>query len=115
MPIASSSVKVSFIQRGVYAVQSGIKVLVIEQARFEVRRAGKFLNRWLKYLIGKLSTTGEEIMICLGETLRKELDSWVLSSNGTNMMYVYRLFEHMFRKLGLAKCLAIALLALREE
>ncbi len=114
MPITSSSVKVSFIQRGVYAVVSGNALLVIERAKFELRRGGRRLGHWLKYLVGKLSTTGEKVIICLGKALRDEIESWILSSNGSHMMYVYRLFEHMIRKLGFTKCLAIALIALEE-
>lgn len=108
-------IRLAHIAKGVYAVNSGKRVLVIEQAKFVVRRAGQFLEHWLKYLVGKLSTTGERIMICLGEAPRTDYASWLLTHNGGGTLYVYRLFEHMLNRLGIAKCLAIAHAALEHE
>jgi hypothetical protein len=115
MPTATSSVKISCIRRDIYAVSSGTHVLVVEQARFTLRRAGRCVGHWLKYLVGKLSTTGERIMVCLGNAVRDEIESWIHSSNGNELGFTLRMLEQMLKKLGAAKCLAIALLALREE
>ena len=108
-----SGVKVTELARNVYAIHSGAKVFVIERARFVLRRGGRFLQHWLKYLSGIISTTGERILVCLGEAARLEIESWLRSHNGAGTLYVYRLFEHMLRRLGIAKCLAIALIALK--
>jgi hypothetical protein len=112
MPIAQvTSLRVAQVGRSVYAVSTGPHVLVIERAKFVLRRGGRFVGQWLKYLTGKLSTTGEKIMVCLGAALRDDIAAWVHSSNGSDMLFLYRMFESMVKRLGLAKCLAIMLLS----
>ena len=116
MPTTGSHINISCVSPRVYVVKYGPKnVLFIEHAKVILRRGGRRLGSWLKYLIGKVFGTGEKAMICLGQAIRNEISEWILTSNGEDLMYAYRMLEQMMHRLGSAKCLAIALLALKED
>ena len=116
MPTTGSNIPIACISPRVYAVKYGPRlVLHIKDAKVVLRRGGRRLGHWLKYLVGKVFGTGERVMICLGNAVRHEVEEWFVTANGSDMAYALRMIEAMLKKLGYAKCLAIALLALREE
>lgn len=99
----------------IYGVRSGKNILVIERARFVLRRGvGRRMDRWLKYLTGVLSTTMERIMICLGIPSKEDIDSWLGTHEGEARL-TYLLFEFALRRLGVAKVLAMLTIALKQE
>lgn len=108
MPTKREKELVIKIRNDIYVCNLGQHTLVIERARFILRRGGRRLGQWLRYLRGILSTTGERVMICLGLASGEDIESWFGTQNGGETAYVYRLFEHMLTTLGLPRCLAFA-------
>lgn len=101
------------IRKGTYCVMSGSHAFIVKGARFVLKRAGRFLQRWLKYLSGTIAHTGEKILVCLGVASTEDIESWMMTHDGKYTFLAFRLFEYMLNKLGVMRCITLAELALK--
>lgn len=96
------------IHNKIYSVRFSDKIIIVKDARYVLRRAGKCLGRWLKYLVGLIVETGEKIKVCLGEARGDDVDIWVISGNGSVTRLAYRMVEFMLEYLGADRVVEIA-------
>ena len=108
-------IDVRHVDDDIYTVITENKVYVIEKARIVLRRGGKYLSHWLRYIVGFLTKTGQKIKICLGEADREDITCWVRGGNGEIRLLAYRLIEYLFDRLDAWKLAKIGELCLKIE